>query len=36
MYISAGSEASQKVQIVSCEVQIMAANNSSKFLIFCK
>ena len=36
MYVSAGSEASQKVKIVSCEVQIVAANNSSKFLTFYK
>ena len=36
MYVSAGSEASQKVKIVSSQVQIVAANNSSKFLIFYK
>ena len=36
MYVSAGSEASQKVEIVSCEVQNVAANKSSKFLIFYK
>ena len=36
MYVRAGSEASQKVKIVSCEVQIVVANNSSKFLTFYK